>query len=159
MKHISESELLDYAAGKLPGSESEQVRRHIAECVDCEKRHKQTLATWELLGTWRVDPSAHQVADRVESLARQQEAHGRSELKASIPLRRSLLPALRIAAAVLIAIGGGHLLGRLTAPSNGPTPVISTEKPRYLAALGFEWSSELTWTVLQEDTQSGANQP
>lgn len=159
MEHISENKLLDYVAGKLADSESESVRRHMAQCPDCESRHHQTLDTWNLLGTWQVDTSAHQVADRLAVLVRQNETCGRPPIKAAIPWRVSMQGALRIAAAILIAAGAGHVLGRLTTASNEPTRIINTVKPRYLAALGFEWSSELTWTVLQDNAETGAPQP
>jgi anti-sigma factor RsiW len=158
MEHISDIKLLDYVGGKLAAQESEQVRRHIAECSGCAGRHQQTRQMWGALGAWQVDSSAHQIADRIEVLAGESELQRRLARKALVPSRGSLLAALRIAAAIIIGGGGGHLLGRFTAPSGESTPVISTDKPQYLAALGFEWSSELTWTVLQEDVQNGANQ-
>jgi anti-sigma factor RsiW len=159
MEHISEIRLLDYVAGRLPGAESELVRRHIAECADCASRHQQTLETWETLGKWQVDSSAHQIADRIEALSAESKHQRRPEPRVFFPLRSSVLAAIRVAAAIILAVGGGHLLGRFTAASNQQTATISTDKPGYLAALSFEWSSELTWTVLQEDAQSGANQP
>ena len=158
MEHISEIKLLDYVAGKLAGAETEQVRRHIAECSDCASRHQQTRQMWDTLGAWQVDSSAHQIADRIEALAVESKPQRRPERKVSIPFRSSVLAAFRIAAAIILAIGGGHLLGRFSAASNEPTAIISPDKPQYLAALGFEWSSELTWTVLEENAQNGANQ-
>ena len=149
MKHISEIEFLHYVGGKLAAQESEQVRRHIAECSDCASRHQQTRQMWHTLGKWQVDSSAHQIAGRVEALAAERQSQHR-------PVHK-VFAAFRIAAAIILAIGGGHLLARFSAPSNEPTAIISTDKPQYLAALGFEWSSELTWTVLEENTQNGAN--
>jgi len=157
MKHISEIKLLDYLAGRLAADESEPVRRHIAECSDCASRHQQSRQTWNTLGKWQVDSSAHQIADRIEVLANESERQRRSERKILIPFRNSVLAAFRIAAAIILAVGGGHLLGRFSAASDEPKAVISIDKPRYIAALGFEWSSELTWTVLEEDAQSGAS--
>ena len=158
MEHLSDINLLDYVAGKLAGPESERARRHVAECPDCARRHLEVLETWSTLGKWHVDSAAHQVADRVQVLAVERKPSRRPNWTAIIRSRGPVLPALRIAAGVLLAIGGGHLLGRFTARPREPNPVISTEKPRYLAALGFEWSNELTWTVLEQDTQSGATQ-
>ena len=158
MEHISEIKLLDYVAGKLAPSETEQVRRHIAECADCAGRHQKTRQMWDTLGKWQVDSSAHHIADRIEVLAAESKPQRRPERKALVPFRSSVLAALRIAAAIILAVGGGHVLGRFTAASSERTATISTDKPGYLAALSFEWSSELTWTVLQEDAQSGANQ-
>ncbi len=159
MEHISEIKLLDYVADKLPASESEHIRRHIAQCSDCASRCQQVRQMWDTLGNWQVDSSAHQVADRIEALAAESESRRHSKRKVLIPWPSSVLAVVRIAAAIILAVGGGHLLGRFTTPSSEPTPTISTDKPQYLAALGFEWSSDLTWTVLEEDVQSGANQP
>ncbi len=151
MEHISEIKLLDYVAGRLPGSEIEHIRRHIAQCGDCATRCRQVRQMWDALGKWQIDSSAHQIADRVEALAAESKSQRR-------PLHK-VFAVLRIAAAIILAVGGGYLLGRFTTSSSEPTAIISTDKPHYLAALGFEWSSELTWTVLEEDVQSGANQP
>jgi hypothetical protein len=35
---------------------------------------------------------------------------------------------------------------------------VSDDRPRYVAALGFEWSSGLTWAVLEEDNPGGVHQ-
>jgi anti-sigma factor RsiW len=157
MEHTTEIELLDYVAGRLAASETDQVRRHIAECADCAGRYRQTRQMWDTLGKWQVDSSDHQIADRIQALAAESKPQRRPEPRVFFPFRGSVLAALRIAAAIILAVGGGHLLGRFTAASNEPTAIISTDKPRYIAALGFEWSSELTWTVLEENEESGAN--
>jgi hypothetical protein len=112
---------------------------------------------WDALGEWRIDSAAHQVAGRIETLSAQTKLQQHPERKVLIPLRDSLFAAIRIAAAIIIATVGGHLLGRYSAASNEIIAVISTEKPQYLAALDFEWSSDLTWTVLEEDNAGGAN--
>jgi anti-sigma factor RsiW len=158
MKHVNNIKLLDYVAGKLPVSEAEQVRRHIVECSDCASRYREALATWGALGEWRVDPSAHLIAERIETLTienvpeRQQQPP-----KAMIPLRSSFVAALRIAAAVIIAATCGYVLGKYSAPRSAPEPPAAGGGPRYLAALDFQWSSGLTWTVLEQDAASGAN--
>lgn len=159
MKHASEIELLEYIAGKLAGPQGERLRRHIAQCSDCSARHDQARRTWDILGQWPVDAAPHHVAGRVEALAAREKTPARSATKAPIALRPRIFAALRIAAAVLIAAGAGHLLGRLAGSPSEQTALISADKPQYIAALGFEWSSELTWTVLQENAQTGANQP
>jgi anti-sigma factor RsiW len=153
MEHISEIILLDYVAGRLEASESEQVRQHIAVCSDCASRHENIAQTWDALGHWQIDSSAHQVADHIEALA----AESQSRPKIFISLRSPATAALRIAAAVILAVAGGHWLGRYGVPST-PPPAGPDEGPRYVAALGFEWSSGLTWAVLEEDNPGGMNQ-
>lgn len=157
MEHINDIKLLDYVGGKLAAAESEQVQRHISECTTCASRYQEALATWGALGQWRIDSSTHQIAGRIEALASQAESEQRTERRVLLPMRYSLFSALRIAAAIVISIIGGYMLGRYTAPRNVPNMPGSEAAPRYLAALDFEWSSDLTWTVLQEDTTGGVN--
>ncbi|UCC99085.1 MAG: zf-HC2 domain-containing protein [Phycisphaerales bacterium] len=154
MEHVGEIRLLDYVAGRLGASESQQVRRHIAECKACASRCREATETWNTLGHWQIDSLTHQVADRIEALAAEREP-GRKVL---ISFGSSAAAALRIAAAVILAAGGGHLLGRYSGPPNTPQPAAPDEGPRYVAALGFEWSSGLTWAVLEEDNAGGVNQ-
>lgn len=157
MEHVTEIKLLDYVGGRLPASETEQVRRHIVECSACANRYRQALAMWDALGEWQIDSSAHQIAGRIEALARQGESRQRPGPKVLIPLRDSLASTLRIAAAIIIAITGGYILGKYSAARPVPEAPTADGGPRYLAALGFEWSSDLTWTVLEEETPSGAS--
>jgi anti-sigma factor RsiW len=158
MEHITDIKLLDYVAGKLTTPESEQVRQHIATCGACASRYQDTAAVWNVLGKWRVDTSAHPVASRIETLAAERQPDQQPRRTVLIPFRKSMVAALRVAAAIVIAVAGGHLLGRYSAARNAPDTPTAENGPRYIAALGFEWSSELTWTVLQEDVPSGANQ-
>ena len=130
MKHISEIELLEYAAGNLAASDADRVARHIAECADCASRHEQARSTWEILGNWPVDPSAHGIADHLVNMAAADSVRP-ARTTAILSFRPRLLGLLRIAAAILVAIGAGHIVGRLTLPANQPTAIISTEKPRY----------------------------
>ena len=67
--------------------------------------------------------------------------------------------AARVAAAIILAIWGGHLLGEYGQSPSTPDVPMPQEKPRYVAALGFEWSSELTLTVLDEETTPGEVNP
>ncbi len=157
MEHVTEIKLLDYVGGRLPASETEQVRRHIVECSACANRYRQALAMWDALGEWQIDSSAHQIAGRIEALAKQAESQPRPEPRVLMPLRDSFVAALRIAATVVIAISSGYVLGKYSASRPVPEAPTADGGPRYLAALGFEWSSDLTWTVLEEETPSGAS--
>jgi anti-sigma factor RsiW len=157
MEHISDLKLLDYVAGRLTAPESEHVREHIAACSACASRRREAAAVWNALGKWQVDASAHPVAGRIEALAAESPPDRQPRLTALLPFRKSVLAVLRIAAAIIIAVTGGHLLGRYSAPRSAPGAPTADSMPRYIAALGFEWSSELTWTVLQEDVPGGAN--
>jgi anti-sigma factor RsiW len=151
MEHINDIEWLEYVSGQLTETKVQQIRGHIAECDVCEKRYQVTVDLWNAMGQWRVDPSGHEISDRIEALAGQNESKRRPSRAGTIPFIRSFSAALRMAAAIILAIGGGHLLGRYSVSENTPDLPVSQEAPRYVAALGFEWSSELTWTVLDEE--------
>ena len=154
MRHIDDSEIYQYVSGELPEAKVRQIRQHVAECEDCQSRYRETMVLWDTLGSWQVDSSGHQIADRIEAIAAKAESDQRESRTRTIPFIRSFASALRIAAAIIIAIGGGHMLGRYSLPRSRQVASVTQDKPKYVAALGFEWSSELTWTVLEEDTIS-----
>ena len=155
MEHLNDSELMEYAANRLPEAKSRELREHIDGCPKCEKRYRETVDLWSTLGQWRVDVSSHGIADRIMALASEDISTRRKNRVRTLPFIRSFTAALRVAAAVLIAIGAGHLLGRFSLLHNAPDSTAFQEKPRYVTALGFEWSSELMWTVLEEEAVSG----
>ena len=154
MRHIDDSEIYQYVSGGLPEAKAQQIRRHIAECEACQSRYQDAVALWDTLGRWQVDSSGHQIADRIEAIAAKIEPDQREPRTGTIPFIRSFGAIFRVAAAIIIAIVGGHLLGRYSLPRSTPVPSVALDRPKYVAALGFEWSSELTWTVLEEETVS-----
>ena len=158
MEHLSDIELIEYVAGRLPATKSKQVRQHIARCKECSSRWKDTLEVWNTLGQWQIDASTHQVADRILVSAAKIERDRRQRRTALIQLRKSVSAALRIAAAIIITISGGYLLGKYSVRRNSSEASAADGEPRYIAALGFEWSSELTWAVLEEDVPNGVYQ-
>jgi anti-sigma factor RsiW len=152
MRHIDDSEIYQYVSGGLPEAKAQQIRRHMTECEACQSRYQDAVALWDTLGRWQVDSSGHQIADRIEALAAKTESDLRENRARTIQFIRSFGAMFRIAAAIIIAIGGGHLLGRYSLPRSTPVPSVAQDRPKYVAALGFEWSSELTWTILEEET-------
>jgi anti-sigma factor RsiW len=154
MRHIDDSEIYQYVSGGLPEAKAQQIRRHMAECEACRSRYQDAVALWDTLGFWQVDSSGHQIADRIEALAAKTESNQRKSRTGTIPFIRTLGVMFRVAAVIIIAIVGGHLLGRYSLPRSKPVTSVAQDKPKYVAALGFEWSSELTWTVLEEETVS-----
>ena len=154
MRHIDDSEIYQYVSGGLPEAKVRQIHQHVAECEDCQSRYRDAVALWDTLGSWQVDSSGHQIADRIEALAAKTDSARWQSRTRPIPFIRSFASAFRIAAAIIIAIGGGHMLGRYSLPRSRQVATVTQDKPKYVAALGFEWSSELTWTVLEEETIS-----
>jgi len=155
MEHINDIELLEYISERQSDTKNQQFQRHVAECAECRQRCQEAVHVWETLGRWHVDSSGHEVADRIEALAAKDKSDPRESRTKRIPFISSLKAALRVAAAILLAVGGGHLLGRYSVSKNTPDSPVSQEGPRYVAALGFEWSSDLTWMVLEEEAAPG----
>jgi len=154
MRHIDDSEIYQYVSGELPEAKVRQIRRHVTECEDCQSRYQDAVALWDTLGFWQVDSSGHQIADRIEALAVKTESGLGEKQTGTTPFIRSFGAMFRVAAAIIIAIGGGHMLGRYSLPHSRKVTSVAQDRPKYVVALGFEWSSELTWTVLEEETVS-----
>ena len=152
MKHINEIELREYVADKLTVSRSEKVREHITACRECSDRWREAVELWDTLGQWSVDTADHDVAERITAIAEETEREQVQSEKTHI-LRVGFLPVvLRIAASIIIAIGVGHKLGKYSVMGNAPRGPASQNRPEYLAALGLEWSSELAWFILEDDS-------
>ncbi len=157
MEHISEIELIEYVADRLRASRHEEVREHITACEECSGRWRGAVETWNALGQWNVDTADHDVAGRIIALAEKAESN-RKQLRLPRILRVGLLPtALRVAASIIIAIGVGHKLGKYSVTGSMPSVPPSTNRPEYLAALGLEWSSELAWLMLEDESPNGGN--
>lgn len=151
MEHISDIEMIEYVAGRLRVSRHKEVQEHIAHCRECARCWQEMVQTWDALGEWDVDTVGHEVASSIAALASGAE---RSEEQGRIAqiLRRRFLPvAVRVAATIIIAVGVGHRLGKWSASTDVPEGMVFNNAPGYLAALGLEWSSGLTWSVLEED--------
>jgi len=152
MKHVSDIEVIEYVAGRLTASRHQEVREHIADCQECSGRWKETVETWNALGQWNVDTADHDVTTRITTLAEKAE---RSQKRREMPrvLRVGFLPAMvRVAASIIIAVGVGHKLGTYSVTGRTPRATALENKPEYLAALSLEWSSELAWLILEDDS-------
>jgi len=74
-------------------------------------------------------------------------------------LQIGFLPAiLRVAASIIIAVGVGHKLGKYSVTGNVPRAAVSQNRPEYLSALSLEWSSELAWFILEDDSLNMGDQ-
>jgi len=117
MPHVTDSELIKYVAGELAQPQRARVDEHVGACRSCRDRQRQISQAWELLGDWQVKPLEADLADAVSvAVRREREAGARQPTGWR---RASVL--LRAAAAILVAVGLGHLAARWTAPSpSGP---------------------------------------
>ena len=152
MKHVNDIEMIEYVAGKLTASRNEEVREHMAACEECSDRWRKAIEVWNALGQWSVDTADHDVAGRITAIAEEEE-RGRKQYRKARDLRMGFLPTVvRIAASIVIAAGIGHKLGKYSVTGDTPKAAVSQNRPEYLAALSLEWSSELAWFILEDDS-------
>jgi len=159
MKHVNDIELIEYMAGNLAESRDGKVREHLAACDECSERWRETANMWDALVQWSVDTAGHDIAGRITALAEKTDRDQRQRKKLHV-LRLGFLPmVLRVAASIIIAVGVGHRLGKYSVTGKMESAAVSKNRPEYLAALGLEWSSELAWLILEDDSSSmGENQ-
>jgi anti-sigma factor RsiW len=157
MEHLSGIEIIEYVAGNSTGPRTLDVRKHIAECPQCAKHVEQAQKLSNALGVWIVETAGHELADRVAALA--QEAKDSKTAAARELIVRFMPQAMRVAASIIIAIGLGYKLGEYSVEERKSQLAYSAEKPKYVAALGLEWSSGLARLVLEEPpAETGAEQ-
>ena len=157
MEHVSDIELMEFVAGKLKASRYEELREHMTTCKECSARWRESVKVWNALGQWDVDTADHGVAERITALAEEAE-RGQKQHRIAHRLRIGFLPVvIRVAASIIIAIGVGHQLGKYSVTGK-PGAAASENGPEYLAALGLEWSSELAWLILEDDSPNAEGQ-
>jgi len=152
MKHVNDIELMEYVAGKLTALGNEKARVHLEACHECSVRWRKAVELWKSLGQWSVDTAGHDVAGRITALAEEAERKQKQGEKTHVLQVGFLLVVLRVAASIIIAIGVGHKLGKYSVTGNVTKAAASENRPEYLAALGLEWSSELAWFILEDDS-------
>ncbi|UCC23593.1 MAG: hypothetical protein JSW23_05940 [Planctomycetota bacterium] len=150
MEHIKDLELVEYVGGTLASSRRRQLQKHIAVCAGCAERWQEMACTWDALAEWDVDTTAHSVAGRVGTLVARDKLTKRRFRTDYLPRARLLILAFRVAASIIIGIGFGYILVRWTVPNQPPATAASTDAPKYVDALGFEWSNGFVWSVLDE---------
>jgi len=154
MKHVNDIELIEYVAGNLTESRDGEVKEHLAACKECSARQREAAEMWNTLGQWSVDTAEHDVAGRITALAEKTDRDQRQRMKLHV-LRVGFLPVvLRVAASIIIAVGVGNRLGKYSVTGKMEPAAVSKNRPEYLAALGLEWSSELAWLILEDDSSN-----
>ncbi len=158
MEHINDIELMDFIAGRLTASRSEEIEKHIAKCSGCSERRQEAEKLWNTLGKWDVDTTSHDIAGRVLASAKNSKLNYRQDGQPNIIKGNFWVDVLRIAASVIIAVGVGQKLGKLSTVQKTPQAVPLQTGPKYIAALGLEWSSELTWLIMDEQPSEQGQQ-
>lgn len=151
MKHIDDMQLIEYVAGGLTAASTNAISDHIASCPQCAQRKDEMIETWNIMGQWDIDHDSNVNSSNI-ALKIVAKAQKQSRIGGTYFIRTKLIPtALRYAASILIAIGVGSMLGKQSADS-GANLASSDSHPEYLAALNMQWSSDLTWSIMQDDT-------
>ena len=154
MKHVNDIEFIEYVAGNLTESRAGEVREHLAVCEECSARRLEAAEMWNALGQWSVDTTEHDVTGRITALDEKTDRDQRQRKKLHV-LRFGFLPVvMRVAASIIIAVGVGNRLGKYSVTGKMEPAAVSKNRPEYLAALGLEWSSELAWLILEDDSSN-----
>jgi anti-sigma factor RsiW len=130
-------------AEELPDRLRPDLQAHLQTCDLCRAAHAEFSALRDLLGEWTVDVPSRDLLAAIE---------GRLDAPRPVFLRpqwRAVAKISRIAAAVLIGVGLGHLAGRLswtTTPQGPVTVAQATEQ---------EMAHELGLGVLESPTPAG----
>ena len=150
MDHINEIDIIEYAAGNLANERKTSIDRHLGECTVCAKKCAEMSELWDLTGNW---PSTIPVGDITQKVLQQVSSGQLPDRESKVVKFRKkfLFPIMRAAAMLVIAAGMGHILGLRSAEHYGQVPDNKPNAPVYLAALGLQWSNDLTWSVLTDD--------
>lgn len=112
MNHVPDSQLLAHLQGRLAPPDAAQLLAHLRQCVPCQQRLTALESVWGHLATWTPAPPPLDLESRI---------------LASLPGRPAVekgsawLGSLRVAAALLLAAGIGHAVGRMAwRPADSP---------------------------------------
>ncbi|MBN1973053.1 MAG: hypothetical protein JW787_05405 [Sedimentisphaerales bacterium] len=156
MKCLNDIEIMEFISDKLDAERKVHVQEHLVACKQCSERVQESSMLWDTLGKWDVNTTAHNIADRVLASA-QESLQVRKHPKLFIK-RDFLIDVLKIAASIIIAIGIGTKLGKISTGQK-PSEVVNAQKrPKYIAALGLDWAGDFTWLVMEEDSSNQGNQ-
>jgi hypothetical protein len=152
MEHVSETEWNEYLAGNLQADRMVWIDNHVLDCQACRACLGQAVALNEILGQWQVDPSGHDIADKVNQAVQSKPIQFKSKTN-DFSHRRLWSNASRVAATVLIGIFIGHLAGRYSAKNliTKQEGTVIEIKPSYLAGMNLQFASGLIWSVLEDD--------
>ena len=132
MDHVSPDKVIKYVANELSPDEQRAIASHLTACAACRAQIEQQQALYSAMDSWVITPPKIDLTESVlDQLAVTPQA----------PTRRLLMaPALRIAAAIVLGVGLGHVAGRWV---QRPEPVQDTPSPALAAtAPDFELLSE-----------------
>lgn len=143
MSHPSELDLIELAAEHLPEQARRQTEAHLTECETCRRLAAEIAAVHSGLAAWTPQADSPDAWPKIEHL-----------LSAPRPILvhpawRRASWAIRVAAALLIGIGLGHVAGRLTRPLAAPATLADAESTDAAAA------GELSLHVFESTSPAG----
>ena len=145
MEHVKQIEMIELAARRLDAEREKIVLTHLQNCPTCRARLEEITRTWDVLGAWKVQPAAHvDVTQRASSCGLRDEHPARSFIR--LP---GIGMAMRIAAAIVVAVLAGYEGGRRTVR---PTPAgTGAQPPQYVSVLGLEVGDSFSSLVFQDE--------
>jgi hypothetical protein len=156
MEHINDIEFMEFISGRLTSIRNDEVKKHIAACKKCLDHQQELMQLWNKLGQWDVSAAGHDISSRV--IADVKKTQYRQKLQPHIVKSDFWVDILRVAALIVIAVGIGQKLGTISTGQKEVPSVLSQVEPKYIASFGLEWSSELTWLMMEDETSSQEQQ-
>ena len=113
MKHITELELIEFAAGSIAGPLNVVIEEHLSQCDQCRQMYEQTRLVYDSLG----DLDAPQVSDLTARIRRH------------ITTRKHRWNwfAARVAAVILISALAGFLAALKLTPAQTDFSIVKTQ--------------------------------
>ena len=138
-------ELTAHALGLLSGAESDAVEEHLRGCTACRQEWAELRETVELVGS--LPPETFVEGPPSNDLALRRALRGVRDdpPRHRMPRRRPVGRLLAVAAAALVLLVGGALVGRLTAPEPSTTAIAAG--PGAATAFGEQGPVRMTATV------------
>lgn len=138
MSHPRPIELIEYVAGHC--GNAEVVREHLRECAACAEYVRSVQETWDALGQLPSEQLSADLLPRIEQALGRAEVQNRSAV--------AWFSRLRIAAAVMLALGIGHLAARGVRPDAPEIDPGQAAESIHLDFAGWRSASSLAELIL-----------
>ncbi len=153
MEHVTEIQLIEYVAGNLSRETASNLESHIKQCSQCANTLSEITQTWQITSQWQPDIDTPGIPQQfAENILAQDKKHRTDLIRTKI-----VQMSFRYAACILIAVTLGAMFGKQSvSPDTGYS--FGQNGPEYLASLSMQWSSDLTWTILEHDPSRQGDQ-
>ncbi|TCK25906.1 anti-sigma factor family protein [Pseudonocardia endophytica] len=138
-------ELTAHAMGLLDGPEAAAVEQHLRGCAACRREWTEIRETVDLVGSLPPEMFADGPPSSDLPLRRALREVRDEPVRHRMPRRRPVGRLLAVAAAALVLVVGGGLVGRLTAPEPSATSVAAG--PGAITAFGQQGTVRMTASV------------